>query len=89
MASCRVWAASALWLSDVVASTMNGTATRKTTDAAAITIMVTLTTAEMASHASSSARVVRRCTNTGTNVADRIPPRTMSWTMLGIVLARL
>ena len=89
MASCLVWATSLLWLSAVVASTMNGTATRNTTEAAPMTITVTLTTAERASHASSSARVVRRCTNTGMNVADRMPPRTMSWTMLGMVLARL
>ena len=68
---------------------MNGTTSRNRSDAAAITIMVTLTTAEMASQASSSARVVSRCTNTGTKVADRTPPSTMSWTMLGIVLARL
>ena len=68
---------------------MKGTANRNRIEAAAITIMVTLTTADTASHASSSARVVSRCTNTGTNVADSTPPRTMSWMMLGIVLARL
>ncbi len=68
---------------------MNGESTRNTTDAAAITINVTLVTAEMASQASSSVRVVRRWTKTGMNVADSTPPSTMSWMMFGIVLARL
>ena len=89
MATRRSWAAPAPWFSDVVTWTSGDATTTNSSEATAITIIVTLTTAETASHASSSERVVRRSTNTGTNVADRIPPRTTSWTMLGIVLARL
>ena len=53
------------------------------------TVMVTVTTAEMASHASLVRRVDRWSTKTGTKVADRTPPMTMSVMMFGVVLARL
>ena len=85
--SCAAWAE---WLSAVVASMMNGVErpgtppTRQRSRSS-----VTLVTAEMASQASSSSRVVRRWTKTGMNVADTTPPSTMSWMMFGIVLARL
>ena len=46
-------------------------------------------TAEMESTASSSERVARWLTKTGTNVAVRIPPNTRSWMMFGVLLARL
>ena len=70
-------------------STIKGAAARNTTDATARTASVTETTAEIASHASSSSRVARRATNTGMKVAERIPPSTRSWTMLGMVFDRL
>jgi hypothetical protein len=76
-------------LNTVSPSTMNGEAARKSTDAAPSATSVTETTAEIASQASSSSRVARRATKTGMNVAERIPPRTRSWTMLGIVFDRL
>ncbi|MGA2037010.1 MAG: hypothetical protein ABSH04_05435 [Acidimicrobiales bacterium] len=66
-----------------------GVSAKKATVAAASTSKVTLVTAEIASHASSSERVESLSTNTGMKVADTIPPSTMSLTMLGIVLARL
>ena len=52
-------------------------------------VTVTVTTDEMASHASFAALVVSSATKTGTNVAARTPPMTMSVMMLGVVLARL
>ncbi len=52
-------------------------------------VTVTVTTAEMASQASSAGRVVRSETKTGTKVAARTPPMTRSVMMLGVVLARL
>ena len=48
-----------------------------------------VSTAEIESTASSSERVARRLTKTGTNVAVRIPPSTRSCTMFGVLLARL
>ena len=68
---------------------MSGVRKKKATVAARRTMTVTVTTAEMASQASSARRVVRWSTNTGTKVADSTPPMTMSVTMLGVVLARL
>ncbi len=62
---------------------------KKATVAASSTTTVTVTTAEMASQASSARLVVSRPTKTGTKVADSTPPMTMSVTMLGVVLARL
>ena len=62
---------------------------KKATVATSRTVTVTVTTAEMASQASSARRVVRWSTKTGTKVADSTPPMTMSVTMLGVVLARL
>ena len=62
---------------------------KKATVAAMSTMTVTVTTAEMASHASLLRRVERWSTNTGTKVADSTPPMTMSVTMFGVVLARL
>ena len=52
-------------------------------------VTVTVTTAEMASHASLAGRVVSSETKTGTKVAARTPPMTMSVMMFGVVLARL
>ena len=52
-------------------------------------VTVTVTTEEMASHASLVALVVNSETNTGTKVAARTPPMTMSVMMFGVVLARL
>ena len=68
---------------------MLGVSTKKATVATSSTTMVTVTTAEMASQASLPRRVVRRSTKTGTKVAERTPPITMSVMMLGVVLARL
>ena len=66
-----------------------GVITKNTTVATPMTISVTLATAEIASHASSSLLVARRSTKTGMKVADTIPPSTMSWMTFGIVFARL
>ncbi len=56
-----------------MASMMNGVRSRNSTEAAAITINVTLVTAEMASQASSSLCDVRRWTKTGMKVAETTP----------------
>ena len=68
---------------------MVGVRKKKATVATRMTVTVTVTTAEIASQASSRRRVVSRATNTGTKVADSTPPTTMSVTMFGVVLARL
>ena len=68
---------------------ISGARTKKATVAATKMATVTVTTAEMASHASLAMRVVSSATNTGTNVAARTPPMTMSVMMFGVVLARL
>ena len=68
---------------------ISGTANQKITLATASTAMVMVVTAEMARQASGPFRVDRRSTKTGTKVADRTPPSTMSWIMLGVLLARL
>ncbi len=68
---------------------MSGARTKKAAVATTSTVTVTVTTAEMACHASLLRRVARWSTKTGTKVADRTPPITMSVTMLGVVLARL
>ncbi len=68
---------------------MDGVRTKKATVATTRTVAVTVTTAEMASQASLGDRVVSWETKTGTKVAARTPPMTMSVMMLGVVLARL
>ncbi len=68
---------------------MDGVRNQKATVAATRITMVTVVTAEMARHASWLPRVANLSTKTGTKVADRTPPITMSVMMLGVVLARL
>jgi hypothetical protein len=68
---------------------MSGARTKNAAVAMISTVMVTVTTAEMASHASFPRRVVRWSTKTGTKVADNTPVRTRSTTMFGVLLARL
>ncbi len=68
---------------------MLGVRKKKATVATRMTVTVTVTTAEIASQASSRLRVVSRVTKTGTKVAERTPPTTMSVMMFGVVLARL
>ena len=68
---------------------IDGVRMKKATVATTRTVTVTVTTAEMASHASLAARVVSSATKTGTNVAASTPPITMSVMMFGVVLARL
>ena len=57
---------------------MYGAATRAATVVESSTTTETVMTAEMDSNASRSARLARRSTKTGMNVADRTPPSTMS-----------
>ena len=68
---------------------ISGARKKKAMVAATRMATVTVTTAEMASHASLATRVVSSATKTGTKVAASTPPMTMSVMMLGVVLARL
>jgi hypothetical protein len=68
---------------------IEGVRTKKAMVATTTMATVTVTTAEIASHASLATLVVNSETNTGTNVAARTPPMTMSVMMFGVVLARL
>ena len=68
---------------------IDGVRTKKAMVATTTRTTVTVTTDEMASHASLASFVVSSETKTGTNVAARTPPMTMSVMMFGVVLARL
>ena len=83
------WTAEWVWSSAVNASITWPDSSQKMTVMATRTATDSVMTAEMARHASRSLRVASRSTNTGMNVAERTPPRTMSYSMFGVVLARL